>query len=111
MNAAVLDLAVFDDLAETAGAEFAAELAATFMEEVPGMLAELRAAQAAGNADGFRRTAHSLKSNGSTFGAVMLAALAKELELGGLPADAGALDRIEAAWHAVEAALRERVGG
>ena len=51
------------------------------------MLAELRAARAEGNAERFRRAAHSLKSNGNTFGAVKLAALAREFELKGLDAD------------------------
>lgn len=111
MNPPVLDPAVYDELAETAGAEFAAELAMTFMEEAPGMLAELRRAQAAGDADAFRRAAHSLKSNGNTFGAVALANLAKDLELGGLPADTTPLEGVEAAYRTVEAALKGRIGG
>ena len=45
------------------------------------MLAELRAARAAADADRFRRAAHSLKSNSHTFGALGLGALARDLEL------------------------------
>ena len=58
----------------------------TFLEEAPAMLAELRDALAAGDADTFRRAAHSLKSNSHTFGALALGALARDLELGGLDA-------------------------
>jgi histidine phosphotransfer protein HptB len=44
--------------------------------------------RAEGNAERFRRAAHSLKSNGRTFGAVNLTALAREFELKGLDAEA-----------------------
>jgi len=83
MADATIDSAVFEELKETAGADFVRELVETFLNEAPGMLAELRRALAAGDADRFRRVAHSLKSNSNTFGASALAALAKKLELGG----------------------------
>ena len=111
MNAAVIDTTVFGELQDAAGAEFVAELVGTFLEEAPGMLAELRRARAAGDGERFRRAAHSLKSNGYTFGAQTLGALARELELRGLAADAAqdaaALDAIEAADAQVAAALQE----
>ena len=87
MDESVIDRAVYAELRATTGAEFVAELVDTFIEEGPGMLAELRAARAEGNAERFRRAAHSLKSNGRTFGAVKLTALARDLELKGLDAD------------------------
>ena len=87
MDESVIDRAVFGELRDTTGAEFVAELVDTFIEEGPGMLAELRAARAEGNAERFRRAAHSLKTNGKTFGAVKLMALAREFELKGLDAD------------------------
>ena len=87
MDESVIDRAVYAELRNTTGAEFAAELADTFIEEAPGMLAELRAAHADGNAERFRRAAHSLKSNGRIFGAVKLTTLAREFELKGLDAD------------------------
>jgi histidine phosphotransfer protein HptB len=83
----VIDKAVYAQLEETTGAEFVAELTDTFLEEAPGMLAELRSARAENHADRFRRAAHSLKSNSNTFGASKLAALARALELKGLDAD------------------------
>ena len=79
-----IDQATFDELKETAGAAFAVELVDTFLAEAPTMLAELRRAFAAGDADAFRRAAHSLKSNGNTFSARTFATMAKELELGGM---------------------------
>ena len=87
MEESVIDRAVYAELRDTTGAEFVVELVDTFIEEGPGMLAELRAARAEGNAERFRRAAHSLKSNGRIFGAMKLTALAREFELKGLDAD------------------------
>ena len=102
--------AVYSELCDTTGAEFVAELVDTFIEEGPGMLAELRAARAEGNAERFRRAAHSLKSNGRTFGAVKLTALARDLELKGLDADptrdAASLAALEAEYARAVAELK-----
>ena len=89
MDEPVIDHPVYAELQDTAGAGFVAELVDTFLEEAPGMLAELRNARADAHAERFRRAAHSLKSNGNTFGALKLAALARDLELKGLDADPG----------------------
>jgi HPt (histidine-containing phosphotransfer) domain-containing protein len=106
MNEPTLDAAVYRELQETAGAEFAAELAGTFLEEAPLMLAEARRAFAAGDAAGLARAAHSLKSNALTFGAAELAALARALELSPLAqVDATALDALDAAHARAHAAL------
>ena len=82
-----IDAAVYAALKATTGAEFVVELANTFLEEAPGMLADLRNASAAGDTERFRRAAHSIKSNANTFGALRLAALARALELSGFDAD------------------------
>jgi len=84
MTAPAIDRATFEALKETTGAEFALELVDTFLQEAPPMLNELRHALEAKDADKFRRTAHSLKSNSNTFGALTLGAMARELELGGM---------------------------
>jgi histidine phosphotransfer protein HptB len=86
MTDSTIDLATFKALQETAGADFVGDLVGTFLEEAPGMLRELRASLDSGEAERFRRVAHSLKSNGLTFGAMGLAAQAKDLELAGLAA-------------------------
>jgi HPt (histidine-containing phosphotransfer) domain-containing protein len=105
-----IDAARFADLQATAGADFVVELIDTFLHEAPGLLAELRAARAAGNADSYRRAAHSLKSNGNTFGALALAAQAREIELAGLgkPAsDEARIAALEAEYARAAQALRE----
>ena len=51
MDELVIDSAVYAELRDTTGAEFMAELVDTFLEEGPGMLAELRGARADGNAE------------------------------------------------------------
>ncbi len=81
MTSDVIDRTVYDELKGAAGAEFVVELANTFLEEAPGMFAELRIALDTGDADGFRRAAHSIKANANIFGAHTLAAPARELEL------------------------------
>jgi histidine phosphotransfer protein HptB len=100
MDESVIDRAVYTELRDATGAEFVAKLVDTFLEEGPSMLAELHGARADGNAERFRRAAHSLKSNGNTFGARKLAALARELELKGLDAESA---RGEVALAALEA--------
>jgi HPt (histidine-containing phosphotransfer) domain-containing protein len=76
----VIDSATFAALKEMTGADFINELIDTFLAEAPLMLADLRRALAEQNAEVFRRSAHSLKSNSNTFGALTLGSLARELE-------------------------------
>ena len=113
MMAPVIDAATFADLQASAGADFVGELVDTFLEEAPPMLAGLKRALEAGEAEPFRRAAHSLKSNAHTFGAMARGAMARELELGGLDAgrQPGALDRLDDAYRRAAAALSERRDG
>ena len=111
MSAPAIDRATFEALKETTGAEFALELVDTFLQEAPSMLDELRNALAAQDAEKFRRTAHSLKSNSNTFGALTLGAMARELELTGLAKaiESGGqpLDALAQEYSRVAAALIE----
>ena len=111
MSAPAIDRATFEALKETTGAQFALELVDTFLQEAPAMLDELRRALAAQDADKFRRTAHSLKSNSNTFGALTLGAIARELELGGVSKvieDGGKpLDALAQEYSRVATALTE----
>jgi HPt (histidine-containing phosphotransfer) domain-containing protein len=107
MTPDAIDLAVFRELQDTAGADFVVELAEAFFAEGPALLAELRAARAAADAVRFRRAAHSLKSNGLTFGATALGALARALEHKGLDADPAA---DEAAIAALDVAYADAAG-
>ena len=96
MSQPTIDRAVFDELKETAGPEFVQELVDSFLADAPLLLDNLRNAMATGDADGFRRAAHTLKSNSNTFGARALGAMARELELSGLDAAlAATVDPVE----------------
>ena len=106
MNHAVIDPHTVDELQANAGADFVLELVGTFAEEAPRLLAELRSALAGGEAERFRRAAHSLKSNSHTFGATRLAAMARALELEGLPPDAASLDALAPEIDMTVAALQ-----
>ena len=106
MTHPVIDPHTFDDLQANAGADFVVELVDTFAEEAPSLLVEMRAAVAEQSAERFRRAAHSLKSNSSTFGATRMAEMARTLELGGLPPDAAAVDALAAEFAVVIAALQ-----
>ncbi len=106
-----IDHEIFMELKDATGDEFAAELVNTFLDEAPSMIGELKAAAGEADADRYRRAAHSIKSNATTFGATALAELAREIELGELPeagdlADATAL---ETALNTAAAALRSLI--
>ena len=111
MDQPTIDRATYNELKETAGADFVGELVDTFLDEAPRLLDDLRRAYEKRDAEVFRRTAHSLKSNGNTFGAKTFAAMAKDLELGGLnpvvAAAAAPLDALAAEFGRVGAALKE----
>ena len=102
----MIDPHVFDELQATAGADFVVDLVDTFAEEAPGLLADMRNALADGAAERFRRAAHSLKSNSSTFGATRMAEMARTLELGGLPANAAPIDQLAHEFETTLAALQ-----
>ena len=105
MTEEVLDRAVITDLQEMMGPEFAAELITTFLEEGPVMLNDLAQAESGGDAEAFRRAAHSIKSNAATFGATRLAGQARMLELDG--PQPGGVDTLRATYAETEASLKE----
>ena len=75
------------------------------------MLEDMRSALEPQDADLFRRAAHSMKSNASTFGAAHLAELAKELESFGREnklSETG--DRLTALEEALRSACEELKG-
>ncbi len=111
MAEATIDRAIFEALETTAGPAFVVELVDTFLAEAPRMLEDLGDALAKNDANRFRRAAHSLKSNGNTFGALALAAMARELELGGMgpvrEAGGAPLDALALEYGRVTQALTE----
>jgi len=104
----VIDRGVFAELRETAGADFVVELVDEFLDEAPQLLARMHAALAADDSAALRRAAHSLKSNGLTFGAPAFAAQARALELGdGELLGRAGLARLETLYAQVAAQLKE----
>ena len=106
-----IDRVTFDELKQMSGEDFINELIDTFLEDAPKMIAEIKSALAANNADSFRRAAHSMKSNAATFGAVQLSELAKELEILGkesrLVESSDTLKALEEAYESVRSELVE----
>ena len=111
MTEPLIDPQTFDELKQTVGGDFVAELVETFLEETPPILAELRTAFDARAADAFRRAAHSLKTNANTFGALALGNQARALEQGGLPPDVTNIEALDAAYATAAAALKALVHG
>jgi histidine phosphotransfer protein HptB len=77
-----LDQGAWDALEEMVGhdADFLAEMIDTFLDDAPGLIAELDSAIASGDATALRRAAHTLKSNSRTFGALRLGDLGQAIE-------------------------------
>lgn len=105
MTMPAIDASTFAQLCEETGAEFVNELIETFLDDAPRLIASLRSAAATGDAIAFRRAAHSLKSNSNTFGALQLAATARDLEGAGLDA-AVRIDSLEQSYAAAAAELK-----
>jgi len=76
----LVDMATLKELRETTDADFALELIDTYLEDSAELIEAMRSALTAGDADAFRRAAHSLKSNSATVGAAELSSMAKDLE-------------------------------
>jgi HPt (histidine-containing phosphotransfer) domain-containing protein len=116
-DAQVIDRSAFDRLLESFGsdADFLAEMLDTYFDDSPKQIAAMEAALAAGDAEGLRRAAHSLKSNSATFGALAFSAQAKEIEMmakqGELPAAEAKVASLAAEYPRVELALRELQNG
>jgi PAS domain S-box-containing protein len=93
---------------------FVRELISTFLSDAPHLVGTLRSSLEQDNPEELRIAAHTLKSNGWTFGATALASLSEELELSaqtGTLSGAGELvSRIENEYARVEAALGSLAG-
>ena len=112
MTSGANDAAVFAELQEGTDAEFVVELVDAFLDEAPQLLASMHQALDAGDATAFRRAAHSLESNGQTFGALAFARQARALELGeGEPQGAAGLAQLEALYAPAAARLKELCHG
>jgi len=106
-----IDRAVLAGVLDSVGGDrdFLAELIETYLDDSPRLLEAMHTALAAGNADDFRRAAHSLKSNSASLGAMPLSRMARGLEelgkAGTLEEAAADLAEAEAEYALVRAAL------
>jgi PAS domain S-box-containing protein len=93
---------------------FVRELISTFLSDAPRLVGTLRTSLEQRNPEELRRAAHTLKSNGWTFGASALASLSEELELiaqtGALAGADELIRRIETEYARVEDALGALAG-
>ena len=106
----IIDHTTLAGLTEMADAEFVGELIDAFCEEAPDQIQALQTAQAEGDVDTFRRTAHTLKSTSATLGLPAFGQQAKELEDIGRTGDlSGVGDKVQVladSYPSVEQALR-----
>ncbi|HZC14152.1 MAG TPA: response regulator, partial [Thermoleophilaceae bacterium] len=91
------------------GREAVGELVEMFLVDAAAQMATLHGAVEQRDAEAARRTAHTLKSSGATFGARPFAELCRELEAlarqGRLDAAAALLDRADKEWERARSAL------
>jgi histidine phosphotransfer protein HptB len=78
-----IELATFDALKESMGADFIGELLTAYFDETPMLLKSLQNALAQQDCEAFQRAAHSIKSTSNTFGALGFGNAARELEMMG----------------------------
>ena len=111
MSPTAIDPRVFEALQANTGADFVLTLVEAFAEEAPQLIAGLREAAAAGDAERFETAAHTLKSNGVAFGATRLAEMARQLERQGPSAGGAAVqalaDELDATLLALRALARQ----
>ena len=89
-------LEAFQELMGEGGGEMVVELIELFLEDTPGLLAEMRLGVADGDREKLRRAAHSLKSSAATLGLSALSALCQGLE------NLGRSDQFEEATERIE---------
>jgi HPt (histidine-containing phosphotransfer) domain-containing protein len=101
--------AALEKLRELGGDDFLDELINTFLADAPSLLAILRRALEQDDSDEVRRAAHTLKSNGATFGAEDFSELCRELEArakdGRLAGADELVDRIDGDYARLQEAL------
>jgi HPt (histidine-containing phosphotransfer) domain-containing protein len=110
MTTTEVDTTVFEELKQMSGSDFIDELVDTFLEDAPKLIGEMKSSLESGDAVSFRRAAHSLKSNGATFGASHLSDLARDMEMLGkenkLDEAARQMPSLEGVLQAVAAELK-----
>jgi len=106
---ATLEASAVESLRDLGGEAFLAEVIDAFLSDAPVLVGTLRTAYEQGETEELRRAAHTLKSNGQTFGAEGFAELCRELEERARGGDtdgmAELVDGIEREYGALQATL------
>ena len=106
-----VDHATLQDLVASTDMAFVQELIEAFLEDGREQIAAMRQSLASGDVLVFQRAAHSLKSSSASLGALGFSSQAKELEQlakqGSLDEAPEGLERVAAAFPAIEQSLRE----
>ncbi len=101
MTASVIDTHTLQQLIDSTDLEFVKDLAATFLDDTPTQIREMRQSLQNREMEIFVRAAHSLKSTSANFGALGLSERAKDLEHQGRSGD---LDGI---WERLDSLVKE----
>jgi HPt (histidine-containing phosphotransfer) domain-containing protein len=116
MTDSCIDVTIYNNLKVMMGDDYIGELIDAYFEETPQLIGQIERAYGSGDADAFRRAAHSLKSSSASFGAIQFSARAKELEMIGKEGSlAGVSDKVASlkedycAVHDTLEALRDGV--
>ena len=111
MSEPLIDKEAWESMKSMTGPAFLAELIDVFLKDSPDLIKEMRSGLAAGDVEGVRRAAHSLKSNSASFGASRLAGVARDLEMmaksGSLQGAESKLSELEAEYAQLRPLLEE----
>ncbi len=99
----------FTRLVDELGADSVSRVAATYMSEAPGRLAEIRRAAVQGDAEATRRSVHALRSPSAMLGASALAEALREVEHATDPVAASTTVELEGLMSATTTHLRNHI--
>ncbi len=108
-NEISLEAGALQNLRDLGGVEFLTEVVDLFLEDAPTLITSVRDSLERQDTEELRRAAHTLKSNGSTLGALEFAQLCRTVEQhardGRLDGVSQLVDQIEQDYRALQAAL------
>lgn len=111
MEKQVIDRITYEQLKNMAGADFIGELIDAYLEDSPQLIAAMHTSLQSNDVEVFRRSAHSLKSNSASLGALDLSGMARELEMmgkeGNLTNALPLLNRLSAEYDSVQETLKD----
>jgi HPt (histidine-containing phosphotransfer) domain-containing protein len=115
MTEPIIDNETIASLIGLTGEDFLQELVEAYLEDSPHLFNQMRAALSDGNAELFRRSAHSLKTSSASLGALQFSEKARELEMLGksnrLAGAESGVDALEQDYQKVAVALKDLAYG